>query len=42
MKLLSIALALALALYTWPPFVYPTKDGLTVGLGLYGYHIQLY
>lgn len=37
----TTALALALALYTWPPFVYPTQDGITVGLGLYGYYIQL-
>mgnify|MGYP001585825007 CR=1 FL=1 len=39
---ITIALALALAIYTFPPFLYPTQDGLTLGIGSYGYHIEYY
>lgn len=40
MKLAAITLAalVAITLYTWPPFVYPTQHGVTVGMGFHGYH----
>jgi len=36
----TIALGLTLGIALLNTWVYPTNDGLTIGVGSYGYHIE--